>query len=599
MLTGLRPFRGDYEQAVVFQIMNAAPQAITGLRTGVPAQVERIVDKCLEKNRDERYQTTVDLIADLRHLKRTMDAGSEANQRSRATASAPPRKRMWWPWAAAVIILAIIVAVALVNIPRREAVPEDKSIAVLPFIDMSPGKDQEYFCDGMTDELINRLCKIRGLRVPARTSAFTFKGKTEDVRDIGSKLNVQKVLEGSVRKAGNHLRVTAQLINVADGYHLWSETYDREMEDVFAIQDEISSAIVDALRLKLTSHEMRTLSEHPIDNVKAYDCYLKASRQIIRFDEKSLDSAFAYLRTATDIMGDNAQIYAGMASASSQYANIGVGQEEYLKRAEEYAMKALALQPDLSIALAELARLSIYKDYPQNLHDCFRYSRKALATNPFETESLHGLSQAYLFIGKPLEGLKVAKILEQHDPLNPRLYLVRGYCYLYGCQFTLAMEDFRAYYRADSTSPLAQTIYSTALAYNGRRDEALAVLNRLEERSVVSETSGTHSTFPVFSLLMKYALLKDRESAMRVLTPEFRKTCRRDFEWSYWVANRMSLLGAREEALDWLENAVSRGFIAYPYLQCDPFLDNIRGEARFLRLMKRAEYEWEHFEVPE
>ena len=138
---------------------------------------------------------------------------------------------------------------------------------MIPFVDMSPQKDQDYFCDGMTEELINRLSKVQDLRVPARTSAFTFKGKTEDVREIGSKLNVRTVLEGSVRKAGNDLRITAQLINVADGYHLWSETYDRELKDVFAIQDEISSAIVNALKLKLTSQEIERISEHPIDNV--------------------------------------------------------------------------------------------------------------------------------------------------------------------------------------------------------------------------------------------------------------------------------------------------------------------------------------------
>ena len=149
--------------------------------------------------------------------------------------------------------------------------------------------------------------------MPARTSAFFFKGKTEDIREIGSKLKVQTVLEGSVRKAGDELRITAQLINVADGYHLWSETYDRKLEDVFAIQDEISSAIVNALQLKLTPQEQQKLSEHPIDNVKAYECYLKATRQIFRFDEKSLDSAFVYLQTAIDIMGDNAELYAGMA----------------------------------------------------------------------------------------------------------------------------------------------------------------------------------------------------------------------------------------------------------------------------------------------
>ncbi|HEY5133509.1 MAG TPA: protein kinase, partial [Candidatus Krumholzibacteriaceae bacterium] len=255
MLTGLLPFRGEYEQALSYQIMNAAPEPITSLRTGVPMELERIVTKCLEKNRDERYQTAADLIADLRHLQRAVGAGADVTQQSMATAGRPAQRLRWWYWAAPVIVVAIIAAVLLVEMPRRATNREEKSIAVLPFVDMSPGRDQDYFCDGMTEELINRLSNIQGLRVPARTSAFMFKGKTEDIREIGSKLNVRTVLEGSVRKAGSELRITAQLINVADGYHLWSETYDRELKDVFVIQDEISSAIVSALQLRLTPQE--------------------------------------------------------------------------------------------------------------------------------------------------------------------------------------------------------------------------------------------------------------------------------------------------------------------------------------------------------
>jgi len=148
------------------------------------------------------------------------------------------------------------------------------------------------------------------------------------------------------------------------------------------------------------------------------------------------------------------------------------------------------------------------------------------------------------------------------------------------------------YYRADSTSPFAQMYYSWMLVYNGKRDEALAVIDRMG-------TASAGNVLTVFSLLLKYALLDDKESALRVLTPEFQKTCRRDYEWSYWVADRLSLLGAKEEALDWLENAVNRGCINYPLLKCDPFFDNIRGEERYKKLMERAKYEWEHFEVPE
>jgi len=162
---------------------------------------------------------------------------------------------------------------------------------------------------------------------------------------------------------------------------------------------------------------------------------------------------------------------------------------------------------------------------------------------------------------------------------------------VYDCRFEPALEQFRQFYHADPANPLAQTAYSSILVYNGKRDEALAVIDRMQK-------VDKKNVMAVFSLLMKYAILNDRESALRLITADFRKTCRRDFEWSYWVANRLSFAGANEEALDWLENAVDRGFINYPYMQCDSFLDNIRGEERFKKLMERTKYEWEHFKVP-
>jgi TolB-like protein len=590
MLAGVLAFGGEYEQAVVFQIMNSPPAPLTAVRTGVPAELERIVNKCLEKNRDERYQTAADLVADLRHMMRTMEGGTTMTQPSSAPTPMSGQRPRWWYWVAAVILLAVAAAIVFIKAPRQTAVSGEKSIAVLPFADFSPDRDQDYFCNGMTEELINRLSNIKDLRVPARTSAFFFKGKTDDIREIGTKLHVQTVLEGSVRKAGNQLRITAQLINVADGYHLWSETYDRKLDDVFAIQDEISSAIVDALQLKLSPQETQRLSEHGITDVKAYECYLKAWRQISRFDEKSIDSALAYLQSAIDIMGDNAELYSGMAAAYFMYANIGVGQEEDLERAEEYAKKALALKPDLATALVHLGALSAYKDYPEGRRDCFRFNSKALSANPSSIAALRAMAIDYAQIGRPQQAFAYADMFERLDPLNPWRHVVRAVCYEYACQFGPAVEQCRMFYQADSTSPLAQNLYVYALAANGNRNEALAVINRI---------STGRNAITLFCRLLEYGLLNDRERALRVMTPEFQRTCWRDFEWSYNVAEGLSYAGAKREALDWLENAINRGFINYPYIQCDPAMNTIRGEERFKKLLERAKYEWEHFETPE
>jgi tetratricopeptide (TPR) repeat protein len=334
--------------------------------------------------------------------------------------------------------------------------------------------------------------------------------------------------------------------------------------------------------LKLTLQEEQRLSEHTIDNVKAYDCYLRAEHQILRYDEKSLDSAFVYLKTGLDIMGDNAQLYAGMAYACWQYFNMGIGQEDYFKKAEMYVHKALDMKPDLSSALAMKGMLCFYEEYPRNLQDVISYMQRALQTNPFELRALTALAISYAMVGKPSEAITYVDIMEQHDPLNPWKHSIRGSCYLYDCQLSSVLEQSRKYYRADSTSPMAQNMYSWALAANGNYNEALAVISR-------TGAVTARNVMTVSCLLLKYAILNDRENAFRVMTPEFQKTCRRDFEWSYMIAARLALLGAKKEALDWLENAINLGFINYPYFECDQFLNSVREDGRFKRLMEKAE----------
>ena len=180
-----------------------------------------------------------------------------------------------------VVLITVLLDINLLlhlKAPESETIPASKwknSIAVLPFVDMSPQKDQEYFCDGMTEELINRLSNIKELKVPARTSAFFFKGKAQDIQEVGQKLKVNTVLEGSVRRAGNELRITAQLINIADGYHLWSETYDRELQDIFALQDEISLQIINKLKIELLGEVRARVVKRYTDNTEAYDSYMR------------------------------------------------------------------------------------------------------------------------------------------------------------------------------------------------------------------------------------------------------------------------------------------------------------------------------------
>jgi non-specific serine/threonine protein kinase len=585
MLTGTHAFPGDYEQATLYAIINTDPEPVTALRSGIPLELERIVNKCLQKNPEERYQTAADLIADLLCLQRAIRDGTRA-------ASSPPAAhikpgRRWWVWAVPLVILALAAVAVIVRLPSREAAPPRDSVAVLPFVDMSPQEDQGYFCDGMTEAIISRLSNIRQLSVPARTSVFVFRGKDRDIREIGKKLNVRTVLEGSVQKSGNKLRITVQLINAADGYHIWSEAYDRDLQDVFVIQDEISSAIANALKVKITSDEKRRLSETPIDNVAAYECYLKAYDKIWQFNESSLDSAEKYLLDGVAIVGDNPLLYSALALVYWQYVNIGVAQEDYITRAQEYAEKALALDPNFSTAHEVLG--TIYKDFLGDTPEAVSHYKKALAANPSELNALRKLAYTYIVIvGRPAEAAPLAARAKQLDPLEPFRYLSDAMLYLYDGEYGKALESGRDYFEADTANPLAEFVYAWTLISNDRSAEAFSIIDEAAKKT-------PDNVCTKFGLLLKYSLLKDKDSALREMTPEFQKTCRRDPEWSYCVALTLSLLDAKAEALDWLENAVSRGFVNYPALKREPFLSNIRGEERFAELATRVKREWENF----
>jgi TolB-like protein/Tfp pilus assembly protein PilF len=343
MLTGQVPFKGEYEQAVIYSILNEEPESITSLRSMVSMELEQIVNKALAKNSDERYQSTGDILVDLRKLRTQLES----------------------------------------IISREEACTKNSqtSVAVLPFTDLSPSKDQEYFCDGMAEEIINALTHIEGLRVVARTSAFSFRGREIDVREIGRKLSVETLLEGSVRKAANRLRITAQLVNVADGYHLWSERFDREMDDVFVIQDEIALAIVDKLKIKILGKKKQELVKRHTDNQESYSLYLKGRYFWNKMNPEGYTKAIDNFEQAIEKDPNNAVAYAGLADAywwSSFWGNLPPRQT--FPKAREAVEKAIALDDNLGGAHASLA--SILTIYDWDWENAEQEFKRALELTP-------------------------------------------------------------------------------------------------------------------------------------------------------------------------------------------------------------------------
>jgi adenylate cyclase len=316
----------------------------------------------------------------------------------------------------------------------------DNSIAVLPFEDMSPQKDQEYFCDGITEELINALTHVESLKVIARTSSFAFKGKQKDMREIGRKLDVETLLEGSIRKDGKRLRITAQLIKVADGSHLWSEKFDREIEDVFAIQDEISLAIVNHLKIKLLGEEKAAIVVRHTENLEAYNLYLKGNHYCHAATAKGFEKAIEYFNQALQEDTRYAQPYIGIAEViwlSTFFGN--VPPNDAYPKLEHYLNKALGISNTLAEAHYVTGLINTY--YYWNWKKAELSFKQALQINPNSAYSHIYYSFLLTCTGRHKEAIREAKRAQELDPLSSYINSYVGSAYYYGSQFDRAIEE--------------------------------------------------------------------------------------------------------------------------------------------------------------
>ncbi len=442
MVTGELPFRGDYEQAVIYSILNEEPESIPHLRSGVPMELEQVVNRALEKSLDRRYQQMGQMLADLESLRGRLEP-----------------------------------SVSIGGFSPSEHKP---SIAVLPFTNLSADPEQEYFCDGMAEEIINALSHVKGLWVVARTSAFVFKGKSEDIREIGRKLNVETLLEGSVRKAGNRLRISAQLINVADGYHIWSEKYDREMEDVFAIQDEIALAIVDKLKIKLLGGEEAKLKKRHTEDAEAHNLYLRGRYFWNKRTEEGLEKATQFFNQAIERDPDYALAYAGLADVYNMlYSYQVISRKEAHQKAKEFALKALEIDDSLSEAHASMAMIEHI--FQNNLDGAERECRRALVHNPGYATAHHWYSILLEGMGRFEEAVREEEYALRLDPLSPVINIRLATIKSRLGDWDGAKELYKRVLEIDPTNEISYASYAVLLAQMGRVEEGLSEIQRALE----------------------------------------------------------------------------------------------------------------------
>jgi len=535
MLAGQLPFKGDYEQAVIYSIMNEEPEPIPGMDT----ECERILNKALAKNLEERYQNVEDVINDLKSLRKKIESKLLQEQ------------------------------------SREKSVP---SIAVLPFVNMSADPEQEYFCDGMAEEIINALTHIKGLHVVARTSAFSFRGKEIDVREIGHKLNVKTLLEGSVRKTGNRLRITAQLVNVTDGYHFWSERFDREMKDVFAIQDEISMAIVEKLKVQLLGEEKAKIVKRHTEDPEAYNLYLKGLYFLNKWSEEGTQRGLEYIQKAIEADPNFALAYLGIADT---YTTIGVlsfsPPQEIFSKAKEMLKKALEIDNSLYEAHGTSAQIAFWHDW--NWKEAENEFKKALAHNPGYARAHSGYAWYLAAMERFDEAFTEIKMAQELDPLLPLYYAFATAIYTYSGRFEEAIEQFHKAIELDPNMGLAYFHVGTNYMIQKKYREAFVSFQK-----AIEYTTGLGWAECYLGGI--YHIQGEEDKATQMLNGLLSQK-KDQFVSSFCIAGLYNFLDEKDKTFEWLEKAYQERDILMPLLDILGIFGNLCDDSRFKAFMRK------------
>jgi len=572
MLTGEPPFTGPTPQAVLAKRLS---EPVPHLRTGrdVPLALERAVTKALARSPADRFPTAAEFAEALE-----MDGVRDREDSAPTMAASRPRRLLARPVAIglAVLVLALGVLAGLKWVRPSRPAPS-ASTAVLPFVDLSPQKDQEYFSDGLTDELITTLSQVPGLRVPARTSSFQFKGQNPDLQEVGRKLHVGSVLEGSVRKSGNRLRVSVQLISIEDGYQLWAESFDRDLSDVFAVQEEVARSIVSALRVRLSPNKDSALAARPTADLQAYDLYLKGRYAWNQRTGPSLEEAVRYLTQATARDPSFARAWAALADAELlvvPYSGHGTVAAAW-ERAKAAAQRALALDSTSAEAYTALGYgNTIYGWNWTAAEDNFK---RALAADSNYANGHHWYGDFLAGRGRLDESLAEMSRAHQLDPLALQNTIEWGWV-----SYLMHRSDdaeSRIRLALDLNPNYAQAHWRLGLVQIQQRKypEAIASIQR-------SIDLGVFQPYAAGGLMTAYALSGDRAAAKKVLD-DLERRFPREYVPPVSIAIGYAALGDTAQGLEWLNRAIDQRDIYIPENFFEPLLDPLRNNPQVLRRM--------------
>src|SRR5436309_2579967 len=579
LLTGHPPFAGGTTYETIRLLLETEPRQPRLWNPKVDRDLSTICLKCLEKDPTHRYDSALALAEDLEHWLKHEPI------RARHT-GVFTRGKKWLrrnPTTALLFALSLALAatVGVMIWKSRPEPPPAAGVAVLPFVNMSPDKENEYLSDGLTEDLCTALSQIEGLRVPARTSSFVFKGKTRDIRKIGKQLNVSTVLEGSVSKAGNKIRISAQLNNVADGYHLWAATYDRDMTDILEIRSDISRKVADALKVQLGVKETQLLAKKPSENSEAYEIYLLGRFELNKFTEEGFTKSVQHFQQAIALDPKFALAHASLADAYNTIGYWGyLPPKDAFPEAKRAAQMALNIDPDLAEAHGALGYVEF--QYEWNFTEAEMEFKEAIRLNPNSVSARLRFLEYLFDFQRAQEAHEQLERARELDPLSIQIAYDYAAVSWFERDFDRAIEQLQKTISMDPNNALAYDLLAAIFYQKKMPAQAFTAhdkANSLEGVFSDAEMAEMRNAYETAGLSAYFR----KENELRQ-----KRLAEGKYQSPLNIALNYAFAGADSEALDWLERAVDEPTPWLPELKIDPMWDAVRSQPRFVALLKKV-----------
>jgi len=593
MVTATLPFEGETPISIAHKHKYESPREPKEINPQLPDALNTVIMQCLTKERERRFQSTEELHSGLEALEeRISETQIETPKRKPLAldiaAVKPELKKILIPAlvVAGIIVLSLIVWQIL---PQKGSVsPEESkpSIAVMPFEDLSPGRDQGYLCNGLAESIIHALTKVENLRITARSSAFSLRDKTQDIKEIGEKLNVESILQGSLQKAGSRIRVTAQLTDVIDNSLIWSEQFDKNLEDIFVIQDQITMTIVEKLRVKLLRKEKERIARRYTGNQEAYQFYLRGRELSKRHTEAGYKEAIGFFKKAIGFDPNYALAYVDLANCYRELSKLNfLPHDEGYPKAKQALRIALELDDELGEAYAQLGATKFLSEWDMSGPD--DYFQRAVKLSPGSADTYVYYSQYLVWVGRPDEGLAMARKAVNLDPLTLLTRVWLAAAYFYANRYDESIAQNKVILELDPDFVWAHIYLCHNYTMKGMNAEALLHLDKVESISLALDD---------YSLLSwvgdDYARIGKRNKAREILKKTIELHEKNSID-AMAVVTIYSALEQRDHAFDWLIKAIDEksGLVVYLKVYEKTILRELAPDPRYADFLKRIGFQ--------